>query len=308
MSLQHAVAPGTRLNKQRQARAFITFALIYDVDCLSPSISDLVMYTRFMANSYTSPSSIKNYMSGAKYWVTTHGGQPSAFSSLEVGEMIKAVTAESDHVPLQAPPLFPSDLGIICSFLDNSSSLDHAIKPCILISYTCMLRSSNVVSPNLVVWAGAHTLLARDIRYDNGALNVLVRSTKTTNARHPNLLRVEPASSDLLCPVRAWLRYVRSIRVLPMGPAFLTDSGQPLTAPKVVASMRAALQAAGAPNFARVSMHSLRRGAAQVAQAGGASSAEIMKHGIWSSPQGLSYYLNPASSEVPSILSASLAF
>lgn len=185
------------------------------------------MYTRFLANSYTSPSSTKNYVSGAKYWVITHGGEASAFSALEVSESLKAITAESNHVPLQAPPLSPSDIKLICSYLDCNPSIDHAVKPCILISYTCMLRSSNVLSPNLGVWAGAHTLLARDIRYDNGALNVLVRSTKSTSSRHPTLLRVEPAYSDLFCPVRAWLSYVRAVRVLPSGPAFLTNSGRP---------------------------------------------------------------------------------
>lgn len=82
--------------------AFLTFALIYDVNYLSPSISDLVMYTRFMANLYSSPSSNKNYMSGAKYWAITHGRGAAAFSSIEVGEMIKAVTSESTLILRQA--------------------------------------------------------------------------------------------------------------------------------------------------------------------------------------------------------------
>lgn len=306
-SLYQAVAPGTRVNKQRQARAFLTFALCYDVDYLSPSVSDVVMYTRFMANSYSSPSSTKNYLSGAKYWVTTHGGDPSAFSSIEVAEIIKAVTSESTHVPQQAPPLLPADLRIICAYLDAHLHVHMAIKPCILISYACMLRSSNVVSPNLTVWAGAHTLLARDVRFNNGGLNVIIRSSKSKASQAPTLLRVEPADHALVCPVRAWLEYAREVTIQPLGPAFLTDRGAPLTAAPVVEAMRSALQAAGAPNVARVSMHSLRRGAVQAAQAGGASREEIMKHGIWSSASGLGYYLKPASSEVPRVLSASLA-
>lgn len=305
--MNQALAPGTRVNKERQARAFITFALLYDVDYLAPTVSDLVLYTRFMANSYTAPSSSKNYLSGAKYWVTTHGGDASAFASVEVGEMMKAITLQSDHIPHQAPPILPADLRIICAYLDASLSVHAAIKPCILISYACMLRASNVLSPSLSVWAGAHTLLGRDLRYVNGALNVIIRSTKTTYSKSPTLLRVEPASYSLICPVRAWLEYVREVRVPHSGPAFLTDTGAPLTSAPVVSAMRAGLQAAGAPNTARVSMHSLRRGAVQTAQAGGASHNEIMKHGIWSSASGLGHYLKPASTEVPRILSASLA-
>lgn len=45
------------------------------------------MYIRFMANSYSSLASVKNYFSGAKYWVTIHGGDISSFLPLETSEM-----------------------------------------------------------------------------------------------------------------------------------------------------------------------------------------------------------------------------
>lgn len=260
-----------------------------------------------MANSYTSPASAKNYLSGAKYWITVHGGDTSSFSAIETGEMVKAVVADSDHIPSPACPLKVSDIAIVCKFLDSNPVVIKAIKPCILLTFACMLRSSNSLSPNLTVWAGAHTLLASDISLVNGALIVLIRSTKTTSKKNPVLLQVLPSTCPDMCPVRAWIDYTRKIKPWPFGPAFVTNSGQPLTAAPVVAAMRAALKQAGATNIARISMHSLCRGGAQAAFTSGVSTDEIMKLGIWSTRKGLSYYLNPVSTEVPRAISATLA-
>lgn len=82
-----------------------------------------------MANSYSSPASIKNYLSGAKYWVTVHAGDISAFLSIEVAEMIKAVVTESDHIPSPAAPITVQHLRLICGFLDSNPVIIKAIKP-----------------------------------------------------------------------------------------------------------------------------------------------------------------------------------
>lgn len=306
-TLNHAVAPGTRVNRFRQAKAFVTFATIYGCNCLSPTIKDLVMYIKFMANSYSSPSSIKNYLSGAKYWVTIHAGNIASFLSLEVTEMIKAVVSESNHIPSPAAPITVHHLKIICAFLDAHSSVIKSIKPCILITFACMLRASNVLSPSINSWAGAHTLLAGDIIFHQDYLDVIIRSTKTTSRKKPTLLRVLASPVISICPVRAWREYAVMINPCPSGPAFVLNSGLPLTPSPVVEAMRAALRAEGLNNTERISMHSLRRGAVQAAASEGVSHQEIMKHGVWKSSQGLSYYLDPASSEVPRAIAAKLA-
>lgn len=278
VTIYHAVAPGTQLNRRRQAKAYITFSVIYQVNFLAPTITDLVMYIKYMANSYTSPASIKNYFSGAKYWVTVHAGDVSSFLALEVAEMLKAVVSQSDHVPSPALPLTPRLIKLICNFLDSNSDVIKAIKPCILLTFSCMLRSSNVLSPNLLAWAGAHTLLASDVIRDATGLTVIIRSTKTTSRRNPVLLKVVPSTSHDVCPVRTWSDYAMTVNPAPFGPAFVTNSGLPLTAAPMVAAMRAALKAAGLSAVHRISMHSLRRGAVQSAAGEGVPNEEIMRH------------------------------
>lgn len=180
------------------------------------------MYIKFMANSYSSPASLKNYLSGAKYWVITHGGDPSAFFSVEVAEMTKAVVAVSQHVPSPAAPLLPSHVHVICKFLDAQSNVVKAIKPCILLTFACMLRSSNVLCPNLSAWAGAHTLVASDVILTPTSLKVIIRSTKSTCKKNPVLLTVLSSPLLFVCPVKAWRDYYLSIRPSPLGPAFVT--------------------------------------------------------------------------------------
>lgn len=265
------------------------------------------MYTQYMANSYNAISTVKNYLSGAKFWVLQHGGPTTSFLSLEPSEVLKGVSLTSQHVPAQAPPLSASDVRLICEFLDNSPNAIKAIKPCILISYSCMFRASNVVAPNANTWDGAHTLAARDVSLSEKGLNIYVRSTKTMSRRPPILLEVCANNDVSICPARAWLNYKSTINPPFYGPAFVKADGSPLTARPVVEAIRAALLAAGAKNVNKISMHSLRRGAAQEAFASGVPKSEIMKQGVWKSEAGLNYYIKPVSTIVPQILSAKLA-
>lgn len=170
-----------------------------------------------------------------------------------------------------------------------------------------MFRASNVLTPNLSAWSGAHTLLASDVVLSDNHLRIYVRSTKTMARRIPIVLQVLPSQDITTCPVRSWIRYKNIVKPPSIGPAFIKMDGTPLTPPPVVAAMKAALLEAGAINVSKLSFHSLRRGAAQEAFAGGASRSEIMKQGVWKSDSGLNYYINPVSTVVPKILSDKLA-
>lgn len=75
------------------------------------------------------------------------------------------------------------------------------------------------------------------------------------------------------------------------GPAFLKDEGLPLTARLVVGFMRLALTDAKDIDSAKISMHSLRRGAAQSAAAAGVTIDQIKERGTWRSASGLAPYL-----------------
>lgn len=303
----NAAAPGTIKNRQRQAQVYIEFAVCFKFDYLHPPPVYAAMYAQHLANMHSSPASLKNYISGAKHWITSHLGDPSAFLSQPVQEVVARLIKTSDHTPAQALPITPGEIKIIIDFLDGSPNYPLAVKPCILITYACMFRSSNAVSPSARIWGGAHTLRAADIIESGNGLDVIIRSTKTTSRAKPTTIHVEPVASSNLCPVMAWRLYYGWVSPPPSGPAFLHVGGFPITAGPVVSAIRAALAAAGYMDTSKYSMHSLRRGSAQLASSMGASSTDIMRHGVWRSESGLRHYVPPVPSSVPRTIARGLA-
>lgn len=285
-----ALAPGTYVNRDKQARCYLTFAVMYGVHYLAPLPVHICMFYQFLANRMSSVSSIKNYISGARTWVIEHGGNPLAFSGYEQSMMIKAITKDSGHVVHRAFPLTLYHISVIVAYLDSARNVPLSVKPCILIGFSCYLRSSNLVSPNFVVWGGHHSLLTKHIVDSGPCLHIVIPSTKTRTVPYSVVIAAIPDS--ILCPVRAWRDYVAAVKPHRDAPAFIINHMTPLTSTLVVKFMRDALSGCKDVNVAAVSMHSLRRGAAQQAARNGSPKQQIMDRGGWASKSGLAPYLS----------------
>lgn len=70
--MQQSLAPGTMKNRLAQAVLYLKFMLTYNFHYLHPEISELTMYYQFLANTFNSPATVKNHVSGAKAWVHLH--------------------------------------------------------------------------------------------------------------------------------------------------------------------------------------------------------------------------------------------
>lgn len=300
------ISQGTASNRKRQSELYLKFCVAYNVQYLSPPISDLIMYIQFLKNSFASQVSVKNYVSGARTWVQLHKGSICNFDSLEVKQMFAAVDATSSHVPVPAYPLTSGDIKLICDYVDSHSEIPLAVKPSILIGYTCFLRSCNLLAPSTQKWVGPHTMLASDIVFNGSGLYVFLRSSKTFNSKSPKVLTVVPAPNRKYCPVTAWLNYRSAVNPCPIGPAFMVNDYTPLISRNVVDVLNCVLR----PNLSagiKLSMHSLRRGGTQMAANSGASNEHLLVHGTWKSAKGLKYYLPAKKNPVPNIIANSLA-
>lgn len=284
-----ALAPGTYQNRLKQARCYLTFSVLYNVPYLFPSPVHICMFYQYLANRLNSVSSLKNYISGARAWVVEHGGNPLAFSGYEHSNMLKALTKDSTHVVKRAFPLTVDHMSVIVSYLNSARNVPPCIKPCILIGYSCYLRSSNLVSPNFVIFRGQHSLLAKHIIDRGDSLQVWIMSTKTRAV--PYSLTIPSINNSRLCPLSAWREYVARVHPSPSAPAFLLDHVTPLTSALVVRLMRDALKDCEDVELSAVTMHSLRRGAAQQASNNGSPIDSIMDRGGWASKSGLKPYL-----------------
>lgn len=290
-SYRDSIAPGTAANRLTQAKTYLTFATLYNFDPLCPSSTSLCMYVQFLKNSFSAPTTIKNYLSGARTWLAEHGGTPSAFSTFEYHQMSVGLSKRSQHVPQRAPPLTWEHIKKIVRFLDSTPRIPAAVKPCLLIGFHTFLRSGNLLSPTVSAWGGSHTLSARDICLSDEGITVFIHSTKTKSDPKPVSTLIQWQEDPQLCPAAAWLKYVTAINPWTLGPAFLTDDRRPLTPKVVVGLMRLALAENTDIDSARISMHSIRRGAAQNAELTGLSLPHIKERGMWRSDSGLAPYL-----------------
>lgn len=297
---------GTSANRKRQSELYLKFCVLYDVNYLSPSIIDLLMYVQFLKNSFASEVSVKNYISGARTWVLHHKGFVNSFDSIEVKQMFAAVTATSRHVPSPAYPLTAHDIKLVCDYIDSHVGIPLAVKPCILIGYTCFLRACNLLSPSTQVWKGSHTMLASDIMFNTSGLLIYLRSSKTFGVKDSKVLQVYKVDNPKYCPVVAWSQYTARINPCPIGPAFMVDDYSPLLSRNVVDVLNQVLKNSITTNE-RITMHSLRRGGTQTAASKGASNEQLMDHGTWKLAKGLKFYLPRKQNKVPSIIAESLA-
>lgn len=149
LSFAGALAPGTARNRRAQAYTYVKFMLIYNFNYLSPTVANVSMYAQFLANSYPSPATVKNYLSGAKTWTQFHMGNISAFETPELNTLVKSFVSKSSHVPAQAAPLSPQDIKNVCAYIDLNPSIPKVIKSAILTAYGAFLRVSNVLSPSM---------------------------------------------------------------------------------------------------------------------------------------------------------------
>lgn len=296
-SYEHAVSSGTANNRLRQAKVYIGFAVAYNIKLLAPSVADTALFVQYLANSFKSPGTVKNYLSGAKLWISQHGGTVGSFVNPQVSEVLKGTEKLSEHIPSPAKPITNTELLIISKFLDrfHPNAIPH--KAALLLGYSCFLRSSNLLSNQNVSNVDTHALLCQDVLQVQSGLKVFIRSSKTISPKNPVVLTILPAPMSPLCPVQAWNNYIKMFNPTPAGPAFVSATGQPVNSKSLVKLIRLALQRAGYKDCNSFSIHS--------AAALGASPHDLKAHGTWRSDKGLKSYVN-ISSSVPRLLASSL--
>ena len=299
-----AFSSSTTENHRRQARAYLLFMTAYGFDYLTPTMTPALLYIQCLVNSLKSMTSVRNYLSGARTYITMLGGDATSLSSPLVNTVLRGATRLSPHVPRPAQPIHRSRLLRLCGVLRSLGGDGGVAMAAVLFGVTTFLRQSNFL-PSAHGREGPHLIRHRDISRVGGSLVVTVHSTKTrTRAGGPVALLIHPAPGSPFCPVAACLWAWRAVPVGPGATLFhLPSSGRPLTSPGLVAVLRATLAAIGDPLARDVTLHSLRRTGALLASAGGAPDDAVMAHGTWTSGAYRSYVPAAVSSAVPAALS-----
>ena len=258
---------------------YIAFMLKAGHDPLFPSLSPILHYTQFLANSFASIASVKNYLSGAKTYVTNAGGDFSPFSSRIIPDIIRGITRLSTHVPTPAAYLDPMTVKLMCDVMWALGPDAREARAAVLFAFATFLRQSNFLHTSN---ASAHMLTRADVIPAPYGLAVHVASTKTLLRNHPVVIPIHRILHCKYCPVAAYLAAKAANPAPPSAPLFLTTTSRPLTAPGLAVFMRTALNIAGrGPGGGKVTAHSLRRSGARAAATGGCGRPDVMLHGTW---------------------------
>ena len=268
--------------------------------CASQSITPLAR----LWFSFKSITSVKNYLSGARTYLTMIRGDPTLFMGPAVATFLPGAARLPTHVPQPALPLGRLRLLDLCRKLRHLGPDGHVAAGAVLFRVASFLRQTNYL-PQGSGRFSPHLIRRRDVIYHGGALYVTVRSTKTRLlGAEPVTFMLAPAPGSPDCPVAACLRAWSAVPAALTAPLFLLpSSGRPLTSPGLLALVQATLRAVGDPLAPTVTIHSLRRTGAQLALGAGAPDAEVMAHGTWTSTAYHAYVPAPASSAIPAALS-----
>ena len=196
--------------------------------------------------------------------------------------MKKAIFKSSKHVIKQALPLEPEQLTKIVRFLAVLNPPPFVLIAALLIGYLTMLRQSNLACNSDTIANSPHVLLYKDVLVRDSSLFITVRSTKTRLGVKPITFVLREAPKSDCCPVRAWIKYIRFIKLSGSSPAFMINTIKPLTTRILSRALRlSAIATIGTD--AGLTLHSLRRGATQACESAGLDISGIMAAGTWES-------------------------
>ena len=271
----------------------------YSFPYLQPTVLHVLLYAQFLANSYKNIITTKDYMSGAKSYVANAGGDASVFLAPQVTNMLKGIARLSLHIPDQAPPIPISYIKGMCDYLDELGPQTQTARAAILIGYATLLRQSNLLPTPGPRHIQHHTITRDDIRDSRTPIWVTLNSSKIITDPRSRVSISVPLVGSRYCPVLAWRRYVARVPLAPHYPAFMLSPTAPLTPERLTTIMRSALTSLRMPQAFRVTVHSLRRSAAQHCAHDGAPEVHLMTHGTWNSSAIDSYVPKKLYTAVP---------
>ena len=282
-SYSAAVTDSTAANRLRQTRTYLSFMLGRRCDPYSPTLINILLYIQLLANSFKSVATVKNYLSGAKTFLTQQAAPTYLFSSPVISNLFKGLQRLSNHIPTPAPAIDLVSLKRACTLLLGLGGDALTARAAMLMGFATFLRQSNLLPHSATAWHSPHTLRRRDIYEQDGYLRVTVNSSKTiTDPLARVAIPVAPSLTEH-CPVMAWRQYVRRTPLDPDAPAFMFSPHVPVTPQRLTSYLRAALAAVGFQQAHKVTVHSLRRSGAQECARRGASQQQLMQHGTWTS-------------------------
>ena len=285
-NIKSGFATGSRKNIISQWRAYLSFCLYFGLDTAPCSVDTLLLYIAFLARSFVSPQSIRNYLSGVSLFQEFHGMPIGAFQNLRVKLLLRGIARNKKHSPKQAKPITLELLLKIRTVLDFESQKDISFWASLLIAFYLMLRKSN-----LIPWSFQDFDYKRHLSRCHFSIGVnymlvqIVWSKTIQFGERVLLLPLSRIKNSCLCPVAAIENLFTTVQAPLRSSAFsFFHEGQLTlwTEGSWVSYLKEKL-ALFVKDTSNFSGHSFRRGGATFAFQAGIPSDLIQLYGDWRS-------------------------
>ena len=144
---QQAFRPGTTRNHTQQFKLYLSFCLHFHLQDINPTADTICWYIEFLARSFQSPKSIKNYISGIRLLhKLTHVECPNLYS-FEVHLHLRALPLTMNRFPKQKLPITLDLLLKLCQLSTPLGDIGKVLKCAFLFAFFGYLRQSNIASP-----------------------------------------------------------------------------------------------------------------------------------------------------------------
>ena len=292
--------PGTRAYQRCQLSCYLTFCLTHGLDYVDPSEDTLCLYVEYLAQRFTNPKSVTNYLSAIQLFHNLSGVAASNIHGFQYRTMLRALPLTMRHTPLQRLPIDPRLLAAICRVCDNLSAMGIVLKLAFLVAFFGFLRQSNLAPPSPRTFDPSRHTTRGDVTVQAPGLVIRLKWSKTMQAAGtPVAIPIPAIPGHPLDPVAAYQAMLRQAPTRhPREPLLILPNGRPLCVPQLQQALNAILSALGQPAHL-YSLHSLQRGGSTTSARAGADYIHVKRHGTWASDSFWDYIASYAIVESP---------
>ena len=205
-----AFRPGTNANHRTQAASYITFCIKYGLRDVNPTPRTICWYLEYMTSSVSSPRTLRNYLSGIKFWHRRIAGEPTALDAPEVRHMLRALDITLRHTPAPKHPITQDILQELVHVSPDLNALGPAFKVAILFGYYGFLRQSNLAPRTPATFNPQRDICRGDVLENAPGLIVILRWSKTLQrGEKAHLVPLPHRPGHPLCPTQAYQDLLR---------------------------------------------------------------------------------------------------
>ena len=137
--------PGSKKNLLVHIRSFLSFCIFYRKPEDSLDVNMLCAYVEFLLNSFSSPSTVRNYISSLATFQSWRGLSTEFFNSLQVSQLWRAIDLTVRHFPRQVHILSVAQFKVLLQHAALLGTNYRLFKAFLTLLFFSMVRVSTLI-------------------------------------------------------------------------------------------------------------------------------------------------------------------